>query len=238
MSIVEILPVACTLSSGETRDRLTSIAKLNKDALLDHRREDLVLRLTYAPEARSRVREMVRGEQTCCAFLRFDLVDSARDIRLTITAPEDARGAADELFAAFLVNAPASPASGPSCACSTAKPAKEPPGARAAGATAMTLSTSAVACGACCVLPFALPASVLAGTGSVLATLVHMQWWITVLAVLSVTGAWGWLAWQMRRTGRKPTTMTLVMMTASTVLMTASLMWPLIEKPLIRALRA
>jgi hypothetical protein len=239
MSIVEGPAIACTLNSGETKDRLAAIAKLNRDALIEHRRDDAALELTYAPEARSRVRKMVRDERRCCAFLRFDLEESMHEIHLTITAPEEARGMVDELFKAFLAGAPTSPATPRSCACSTTKKiVKEPPGARAAGATAMTLSTGAVTCGACCVLPFMLPATVLAGTGSILSSLVHMQWWITVFSVAAVVGAWGWLAWQMHRTGRKPATATLVMMTVSTVLMTVSLMWPLIEKPLIRALRA
>jgi len=239
MSIREASAIACTLTSGEMKDRRAFIAQLNKDALLAHRRNDLMLELAYALEARSRVRDMVRGEQTCCAFLRFDVAESDHEIHVTITAPEDARETAGHLFETFLVGAPTAPAGRSSCACSTAKPtAKEPPGARAAGATAMTLSAGAVTCGACCVLPFMLPASILAGTGSVLSTLVHMQWWLTPLSVLAVAGGWGWLAWQMRRTGRKPATMTLVLMMASTLLMTASLMWPLIERPLIRALRA
>jgi hypothetical protein len=128
----------------------------------------------------------------------------------------------------------------PSCACAgAAKPAaQEPPGAKAAGAAAMTLSTGALACGACCVLPFTLPATILASIGPLLSAFIHMRWWLMALSVIAIIGAWGWLAWQMRRTGRKPSMSTLAMMTASTLLVTVSLLWPLIEKPLIHALRA
>jgi hypothetical protein len=175
--------------------------------------------------------------QTCCAFLTFRIDEVGDEVRLTITAPERAREAADALFDQFVANAPAPS----SCACATSAsttPSKEPPGSRAAGVTAMTLSTGAVACGACCVLPFTLPATVLASTGSLLSSFVHMHWWITTFSVLAVMVAWGWIAWQTRRTGRKPAYSTLFMMTASTIFMTISVMWPLIEKPLIRALRA
>jgi hypothetical protein len=128
----------------------------------------------------------------------------------------------------------------PPCACaSSAKPAaKEPTGAKAAVVTAMTLSAGALACGPCCVLPFMLPATVLASTGSLLSFFVHTRWWFMALSVIAVIGAWGWIAWQMRRTKRKLSTTTLVMMTASTLFMTISLLWPLIEKPLIHAFRA
>jgi hypothetical protein len=128
----------------------------------------------------------------------------------------------------------------PSCACaSSAKSAaKEPAGAKAAGAAAMTLSTSGLACVACCVLPFTLPATILASTGALLSAFIHMRWWLLALSVIAVITAWGWLGWQIRQTGRKPSTGTLTMMTVSTLLMTISLLWPLIEKPLMRALRA
>ena len=47
--------------------------------------------------------------------------------------------------------------------------------ARAASAIAITAASGAVACGACCVLPFALPAAMLAGFGGLLAFLpVHL----------------------------------------------------------------
>ena len=101
----------------------------------------------------------------------------------------------------------------------------------------MTLSTGAVACGICCVLPFALPATVLASTGSLLAWFVKMHLWVTIVAILSVVGAWGWIAWQTRRTRRKPAISTLFMMGTATMLLAVAVLWPLLEKPLIEVLR-
>ena len=238
MTIVEASPIACTLRLGEFKDRLAWIAALNKDALRKYQRRDLVLELSYALEARERVREMVRNEQACCAFLAFELHETGNEIRLTVTAPETAREAADALFEQFVAGAPAPS----SCACATSASvvktsAKEPPGSKAAGITAATLSTGAVACGVCCVLPFALPATILASTGSLLAWFVKLHVWVTILAILSVVGAWGWITWQTLRTRRKPATSTLFMMGAATVLLTAAVLWPLLEKPLIRMLR-
>jgi hypothetical protein len=239
MTIVETLPIACTLAPGAFRDRLAWIAALNKDALRKYQRRDLVLELSYAREARERVHEMVRNERTCCAFLAFELHETGNEIRLTVTAPETAREAADNLFEQFVANAPAPSSCSRAASASVVKtPPKEPPGAKAAGVTAMTLSTGAVACGVCCVLPFALPATILASTGSLLALLVKMHLWVTILAILSVVGAWGWIAWQTRRTRRKPALSTLFMMGASTMLLAVAVLWPLLEKPLVRMLRA
>jgi hypothetical protein len=237
MTIVDASPIACTLAPEKFKDRLAWMAALNKDTLRKYQRRDLVLELSFAPEARERVREMVRNEQACCAFLGFELHEAADEIRLTVTVPETAREAADTLFAPFVASAPAPS----SCACATSvavvKASKEPRGSKAAGVTAVTLSTGAVACGVCCVLPFALPATVLASTGSLLALFVKLHVWVTILAVLSVVGAWGWIAWQTRRTRRKPAISTLFTMGASTMLLTVAVLWPLLEKPIIRMLR-
>ncbi|WP_247512162.1 hypothetical protein [Bradyrhizobium sp. 157] len=239
MLIVEAAPIACTLTPGAHQERLSWIAALNRDALRSHARRDLVLELRYAREARDRVLELVRKERACCGFLAFDLDERGGEIRLTITAPEAAREAAAALFEEFVAEAPTS-----SCACATSPSpvgtplSKEPPGAKAAGVMAVTLSTGAVACGVCCVLPFALPATVLASTGTLLARLVSAHLWLTLLAIVAVVGAWGWIAWQSRRTGRRPAMSTLVMMSASTVLLAIAVLWPLIETPLIGVLRA
>ena len=164
MTMTEAPPVVCTLNPSEYKDRLAWIGSLTRDSLRGHERRDLVLDLRYAPEAAARVREMVRNEQACCSFLTFDLQEAPDEIRLTITAPESAREAADMLFEQFVADAPASSACAcavPSASDTTLRIAGKPPGVKAAGVTAMTLATGAVACGACCVLPFALPAAAL-----------------------------------------------------------------------------
>lgn len=94
-------PIACTLTPGDFKDRIAWIRDLARESLLDVRREPLVLHLTYDAAAAVRVREMVGKEQACCAFLRFDLREDARGVHLSITAPEEAREAANDLFAHF-----------------------------------------------------------------------------------------------------------------------------------------
>jgi hypothetical protein len=99
-------PIACTLTAGHFKDRMAWIGELTRDALRSHERQDLVLDLRYAPEAADRVREMVRKEQGCCSFLTFAIREGLDEIRVTITAPEAARKAADELFERFVASVP------------------------------------------------------------------------------------------------------------------------------------
>src|SRR5258707_15489784 len=141
MSISEAEPVACTLGPNDYKDRIEWIGALSRDALRSHMRAGLTLELHYAAEARDRVREMVRNEQTCCAFLRFDVHHTANEVVVTITAPEAAREAADSLFEQFIAGAPAKcgcrgSAAGNSCA-------GNPRGRKAAGATAPTAGPGA-----------------------------------------------------------------------------------------------
>jgi hypothetical protein len=95
-------PIACTLQGSWYHERLTWIADLARDGLRTHTRQDLTLELRYALDVAVRVRDMVRKEQECCAFLAFELTETGEDVRLTITAPERARDVATELFDAFI----------------------------------------------------------------------------------------------------------------------------------------
>src|SRR5713226_5711289 len=80
-------PIACTLAAEDFRDRLAWIAALTRDALRGYSRDDLVLNLRYAPEAASRVRELMLKEQVCCGFLAFEMYQHPDEVRLTIRRP-------------------------------------------------------------------------------------------------------------------------------------------------------
>lgn len=99
---MESQPVACSLAAGDFQERVAWIATLTRDALRSYDRDDLVLHLRYAAEAASRVGEMMRKEETCCAFLTFDMHEFGDEVCLTITAPENARAVADALFEPFI----------------------------------------------------------------------------------------------------------------------------------------
>lgn len=95
-------PIACTLGTGAYRERLAWIAELNRSALQSVRREGARLILTYDPQASAGVRTMIRREQKCCAFLRFELQEDETTLTLVITAPEETKDSLDTLFDPFL----------------------------------------------------------------------------------------------------------------------------------------
>lgn len=111
------------------------------------------------------------------------------------------------------------------------------PKTRVAGGAAALAATGALACGVCCVLPFALPAAVLAMSGGVLAWFAGLTPWITGLALVAVTGAWLWVGLLTLRTRRRPATSTLITMAAASALLAAALTWPRIEPVIIGVLK-
>lgn len=111
-------PIACTLDPGSFKARLAWIAALNARALTTSRRGGLALTLEYRREALDDVRELVQGEQACCAFLDFSLDEGNDRLVLTITAPEAARDATDMLFGQF--EARGAPAEASACGCTSA----------------------------------------------------------------------------------------------------------------------
>jgi hypothetical protein len=102
MTSTETAPIACTLSAGDFKDRLGWIRELSAKSLRSHRREGLMLELTYDRCAAADVHEFVRRERACCGFLRFDVREGADAVHLTITAPPEVESAADDLFAHFV----------------------------------------------------------------------------------------------------------------------------------------
>ena len=79
-------------------------------------------------------------------------------------------------------------------------------GNKAAGVVAVTASTAALACGVCCVLPFALPAAILGSVGGVLAWFADFYRWLAPVALVAVTAGWTWVGYQSWRSRRSPCT--------------------------------
>jgi hypothetical protein len=96
-----VLAIACTLGAGDLKARVASIQDLARRSLKASQREPLRLHLTYGPEALAEVQDLVAKESDCCAFMDFDLRHDEAAVELTITAPQAAAAAADELFAHF-----------------------------------------------------------------------------------------------------------------------------------------
>ena len=209
-------PSACTLSVGEYKERLAHIAELARDALRGHAREGLVLQLRYDAAAADRVKEMVSRERECCAFLTFELRHEGEEIVVSISAPEEARIAAETLFDQFVT------------------PAQT--GAGGPARVALVCACGATACAAACVASLLLPAIVLAGTGTLLAWLAGAHAWMTVLAILAVVTAWLWIWRQASRSRPRPARSTLHIMGIATFLLAVALVWPLLEPHIVRTL--
>lgn len=120
----------------------------------------------------------------------------------------------------------------PGCGCA---PSQEAAGGKAASAAAIT-ALAAAACSACCLLPFTLPAVILASTAGFIALLDHAHGWLTRLAVLVVICAWLWIGWQVRKTQRGATRLTVAMMILATLLTAAAASWPVLEPVAFNAL--
>lgn len=107
---------------------------------------------------------------------------------------------------------------------------------KTASAAAFITAAGAIACGVCCVLPFAVPAVALASTGSMIAWFGGVQRWATALGVIVVAAAWVWI-WRLSiRSRAKPAQSTLFMMGIATAVLTLAVVWPLIEPRIIRAI--
>lgn len=98
-------PLACTLTPESYAERVAWIARLNRASLRSHRRDGPVLELRYARDAGPAVRELVRREAACCAFLEFTITEEAGVVRLRVEVPGTAEAAAGTLVAPFLAGA-------------------------------------------------------------------------------------------------------------------------------------
>ena len=95
------LPIACTLTPAAMADRGEWLRGLGAKSLLDGRRSDDGLELRFEAAAEGGVREWVRAEQECCAFLTFQLDRTGDELRLRVAGPPGAEPILDGLLAAL-----------------------------------------------------------------------------------------------------------------------------------------
>jgi hypothetical protein len=116
------------------------------------------------------------------------------------------------------------------------EPTARGPG-RVAGAAAAVVAMGALACGACCVLPFALPAAVLALSGGALAWFSGLYPWMILLALAAVIGSWAWIGWRSWRTRKRPARSTIITMILATCGLAAAIAWPQLDGPITHLIR-
>ena len=110
-------------------------------------------------------------------------------------------------------------------------------GTRAAGVAAGTGAVAALACGVCCVLPLALPATALSAFGGVIALAAHAYWWALGAAGALVAAGWASVGWQSARTGRRPARSTVIAMGAATLLLGVAWSWSLAVRHIVAVLK-
>ena len=108
--------------------------------------------------------------------------------------------------------------------------------ASVAAASASVTALAAAACTACCVLPFTLPAALLALGGGSIAVLDHAHLWVTRFAVAAVIAAWLWIIRQRQKTRRRIARATMALMMAASLLTIAASSWPWIEPTVFKTL--
>jgi hypothetical protein len=109
---------------------------------------------------------------------------------------------------------------------------------RAASAAALTTAAGAVACGVCCVLPFAMPAVAAASAGGTLAWVGRAHGTMTLIASVIVVAAWVSVGAQSRRARKRPASTTLYAMVIATAVLALAIVWPRIEPYLIDLVRS
>lgn len=102
-------------------------------------------------------------------------------------------------------------------------------GSKIAASTAGVVAAGALASAACCILPFALPAAILAASGGMLAWLANIYPEALVAAIVLVAAAWVRVAWQSWRTRKRPAGMTMLVMLAASLMLALAHSWSAIE---------
>ncbi len=229
----------CSLEGKDFQERILWIAAINRQYLRKAHEDGLRLILDYDPGAKNDIEQMIERERICCSFLGFDLAADGDSVVLTIEVPTSLQERAESLLEPFRPDSKAG--SGTSCggACDTPSPIEdvadnEPTTSRRwFGAKALTAATAVVACGACCLLPIALPAITLSSAGGLLAWIGGAFIWAKVVAIAAVLISWFYVYRQSARAKAKPAKATLWMMSGATVLLSAALFWPKIEAALV-----
>lgn len=91
-------PIACTLSAEDLRDREGAWRKLMGSGLVKREVVAGGIRLSAAPGAAAALLELVELERECCAWIQFEIRDSAV---VTMTAPGDGEAVLTEMFQAL-----------------------------------------------------------------------------------------------------------------------------------------
>jgi hypothetical protein len=93
--MAEPLPIACTLTVDELKDRGAAWNKLMSSGLVERERVPGGIRLRAEPGALAALIELVDLERACCAWIQFDLQGNS----VTMTADTAGEAVLSTMFA-------------------------------------------------------------------------------------------------------------------------------------------
>jgi hypothetical protein len=120
----------------------------------------------------------------------------------------------------------------------SARSATSDRGPAIAASAAGIAATGALACAACCILPFALPAAALAVAGGALAWLASVYHGAIIAAAVLVAAASIWVAAQSLRTRKRPAATTVLVTLGASAMLALAYSWPVLEPIAVAALTA
>jgi len=101
--LAQELPIACTLSGPDLRERTAEIRSVGRAGLIgvEPAGGRRILRFRRSEEIATRLARIVEAEAHCCAFLDLTIDENADSVTLTIGGPAGAEAVVDELASAF-----------------------------------------------------------------------------------------------------------------------------------------
>jgi hypothetical protein len=103
------VPIACSLTPSELRDRGASFRTLAAAHLVRATRTPDGATLEFRDAdgtVEPAVRELARAEKACCPFFEFSITSEAGVVRLEVSAPEDGQAFVDAIIHAVGSAAP------------------------------------------------------------------------------------------------------------------------------------
>jgi hypothetical protein len=99
----EELPIACSLSGADLRDRLAEMKEAGRAGLIHVETAGgaAVLRFRASEGMSDRLDRIVAAESECCAFLDLSVEESDEALELRIAGPEGSEPVVEELVEAF-----------------------------------------------------------------------------------------------------------------------------------------
>lgn len=92
--------IACTLSPADMARRGEELREIARAALVERARHAGGVRLVFdgSEAIEAALRDLIRREQECCAFLDFRLDSQEERLTLDIAGPNEAQGVLDGIF--------------------------------------------------------------------------------------------------------------------------------------------